>query len=52
MYLSTKTLPNDVSINTVMKIKQEGFFDSVYGENILDRLIWRGSGGLGGPQKL
>ena len=29
MYLSTKTLPNDVSINTVMKIKQEGFFDSV-----------------------
>ena len=29
MYLSTKTLPNDDSINTVMKIKQERFFCSV-----------------------
>ena len=26
LHLSTKTLPNDVSINTAMKIKQEGFF--------------------------
>ena len=28
MYLLIKMLPNDVSINNVMKVKQEGFFDS------------------------
>ena len=34
MYRSPKTLPNDVPINIVMKIKQEGFFAQCYGENI------------------